>query len=61
MKYNLTDTEANILKDILRTLGKDEELNNQMAEGLGMSVDAFNETTDAIYSKLGNGRIIVKQ
>ena len=61
MKYNLTNDEANTIKDILRTLGKDEELNNQMAEGLGMSVDAFNETTDAIYSKLGNGRIIVKQ
>lgn len=61
MKYNLTNDEANTIKDILRVIGEDEDLTDGIAKSLGITVDAFNDTTDLIYSKLGNGRIIVKQ
>lgn len=60
MKYDLTNDEANTLKDILRVIGKDDDLNDSFAEGLGMSVEDFNDATDIIYTKLGNGRVSTK-
>ena len=56
MKYNLTNDEANTIKDILRVIGEDENLTDGIAKSLGITVDAFNDTTDLIYSKLGNPR-----
>ena len=77
MKYNLTNDEANTIKDILLIIGEDagairclpirrlcwgRRLFSELVRlRLGMTVDAFNDTTDLIYSKLGNGRIIVKK
>ena len=57
MKYNLTNDEANTIKDILRVIGEDEDITDGIAKSLGMTVDAFNDTTDLIYSKLGNPQI----
>lgn len=51
-KYNLTDDEANVIKDILKTIGRDDELNDSMATSLGMSQDKFNDVTDGIFAKL---------
>lgn len=52
-KYNLTDEEANIIKEILKAIGRDDELNDSMAAALGMSQDKFNNVTDGIFIKLG--------
>ena len=60
MKYDLTNNEANLLKDILKIVGRDDGLTLDLAEGLGMSADAFNDISDVIYSKLGNGRILTE-
>jgi hypothetical protein len=60
MKYNLTDDEANVIKDILKAIGRDDELNDSMAAAVGMSQDKFNDVTDEIFNKLGNGRVTVE-
>lgn len=48
MKYNLTDEEANFIKDILQVTS---------ARALGMKHEEFNEIADTIFIKLGNGRL----
>ena len=59
MKYNLTDSEANLVKDILKVLGKDDDLNAQVAEATGFELNEFNDLADSIFTKLGNGRVTV--
>jgi hypothetical protein len=60
MKYEITDFEANVIKDILQAVGRDDELNYDIAAGLGMSEDEFNKIADKIFNKLQNGRLTVK-
>jgi hypothetical protein len=59
-KYNLTNDEANLVKDILKALGKNDELNNSVASMVGMEENQFNLLADSIFSKLGNGRVTVE-
>jgi hypothetical protein len=58
--YLLTDTEANLIKDILKTIGRDDGLNSDMAIAVGMNEDQFNGESDRIFTKLGNGRLTVE-
>jgi hypothetical protein len=59
-KYNLTDAEANLVKDILKVIGNDDELNMSMAQAVGMDEDTFNMASDEIFDKLQNGRLTVQ-
>jgi hypothetical protein len=56
--YSLTFQEANLIKDILKIIGADDEMNAQFAEGLKMPEDVFNEIADKTFEKLGNGQVI---
>lgn len=58
--YNLTDTQANLVKDILKVLGNDDELNEQVANAVGLTLEDFNDQADLIFVKLGNGRVTVE-
>ena len=53
----LTQKEENAIKDILKAIGRDDNLNHQFANTVGMSVMEFNDVADKIFEKLGNGRI----
>ena len=56
----MTTEQENIIKDILRLIGKDDELTEQFADALGMGVDEFNNVADAIFNGLQNGRLTVE-
>lgn len=58
--YELTDMEADMVKDILKIIGNDRTLNNQMARATGHSVNNFNMVADNVFRKLGNGRVTVE-
>lgn len=55
--YNLTDEQANLLKDILKVIGKDDELTAQFAGALGIGIEGFNPIADGAFIALGNGRV----
>ena len=57
----LSQPEQNLIKDILKLIGRDDDLNTQVATSLGMSVDQFNGLSDSAFIKLGNGRLIVEE
>lgn len=56
----LTTIEQNLIKDILKVIGKDDDLNTQFASAVGLSEDEFNQQTDVIFNKLQNGRLTVE-
>ena len=60
MNKNLTDAEQNVVKDILKLIGKDDEMNESFAAQLGMDLDDFNEIADLIFEKLQNGRLTIE-
>ena len=60
MKNDLTEQEQNLIKDLLRHIGRDDEFNETMAEAVGMNVEQFDNLADSIFTKLGNGRLIVQ-
>ena len=43
--------------DILKVIGNDESLNTNFPKTLEMSPESWNEQTDTIFNKLGNGRL----
>lgn len=54
----LTNTEQNFLKDILKFFGEvDDEFLGQVVQGLGMTLDEFDELADSCFTKLQNGRV----
>jgi len=53
----LTTEEQNLVKDVLRVIGLDEEMNSQFARACGMEVMGFSLMADEIFNKLGNGRV----
>jgi hypothetical protein len=57
-KEKLTESDENLIKDILKVIGQDSTLNRQFASAVGLKTKGFNDATDAIYTKLGNGRVI---
>lgn len=57
----LTAEEQNFIKDILRTIGRDDELNSDFAGYLGMSEKEFDKIGDSIFDKLQNGRLTVEE
>lgn len=57
----LTEQEQNLIKDILKVIGNDDALNKQFARSVGMSEPEFNEISDSVFNKLGNGRLIVEE
>jgi len=57
-KYNLTEQQTNLVKDILKFIGCDDELNAQLAEAIGMTDETFTKIADEVFINLGNGRIV---
>lgn len=60
MNKQLTEKEQNVIKDILKIIGKDDEMNESFAAGLGMDVEEFDEITETIFRKCENGRLTVQ-
>jgi hypothetical protein len=60
LNKQLTESQQNLVKDILKVIGKDDQLNAQFAKAAGMSEDEFDEATEEIFRKLGNGRVTVE-
>ena len=54
---NLTETEQNLVKDILKTIGRDEGLEKSFADAVGMELLDFGSACDEIFKKLENGRV----
>lgn len=55
----LNSTEQNLIKDILKAIGNDDELTREFASAIGMREDMFNSLCDCIFEKLQNGRLTV--
>jgi len=60
MNKKLTIEEQNLIKDILKIIGRDDEMDKQFARGCGMTQDKFEMMADGIFIKLGNGRLTVE-
>lgn len=57
MNKKLTRCEQNLIKDVLRAIGQDDELEKQFARSAGMRPQSFSRCANLIYLKLGNGRV----
>ena len=57
---NLTVQEQNLIKDILKVIGNDDEMNASFAQSVGMTERGFNEISDLIFNKLQNGRLTLE-
>lgn len=60
MDKTLTEQEQNLIKDLLKHIGNDEDFNEEMASAVGMTVREFDDITESIFKKLGNGRLIIE-
>ncbi len=60
-KNQLNEEEQNLVKDILKHIGGDDDFNKEMAKAVGMSTRKFNKLADSIFIKLGNGRVTIEQ
>ncbi len=58
-KQKLTKQEENLVKDILKVIGRDTFLNTSFASAVGLSEEQFDGLADSIFLKLGNGRVTV--
>ena len=57
--YNLTDEEANVIKDVLKTIGEDAKMTRACAKAAGLTEKDFNDITDKAFIALGNGRVTI--
>lgn len=57
MSKELTEREENLIKDLLRFIGGDDDFEKEIARACGMGRKAFIKCADDIYIKLGNGRV----
>lgn len=59
MNAPLTTQEENLIKDILKLIGNDDDLNTGFPKSLEypMEQDEFDKLSDSIFNKLGNGRV----
>jgi hypothetical protein len=59
--YNLTDDEANVIKDILKVIGHpaNRRVGMQIAEEIKMPIRRFDKLLDSAFTKLGNGRVTI--
>jgi hypothetical protein len=60
-KQKLTVQEENVIKDILKVIGRDTFLNTSFASAVGLSEKQFDALADEIFKKLGNGRVTVEE
>ena len=60
-KPQLTTQEENVIKDILKLIGNDSELNRTIAKACQLSEVEFDAITDSAFKKLGNGRVTLVQ
>ena len=58
--YNLTDEQANLLKDILKAIGHKPSVTKGLAAATGKTVKEFNQIADETFLALGNGRVTVQ-
>lgn len=49
---NLSEKEIILLKNILRSIGKNDEVEEQIAIDVGMELSEFQEVADSAYNKL---------
>jgi hypothetical protein len=63
MNGELTVEEQNLIKDVLKVIGNDEELNTRFPKSLeqSMSQEQWDTLCDSIFAKLQNGRVTIKQ
>ena len=61
MNAQLTSSEEDVIKDVLKAIGKSPALTRKMAGECNMTVGDFNCYADAIFTKLGNGRLTVEE
>lgn len=52
MNDTLSKEEAKFLVDLLKSIGKNEELNHDLAQCLGLNDEEFNSLADSIWEKL---------
>lgn len=58
---DLTEQEQNLVKDVLKFMGQDDDLNAQFAKACGFdNAEDFDLVADSVFKKLGNGRLIVE-
>lgn len=55
--YELTDEQADLIKDVLKTIPNGSILEAKLAKISGHSVDNFRMICDNAFRALGNGRI----
>ncbi len=60
MNKELTVKEQNVIKDLLKHIGSDDDFNAEMASAVGMTVEEFDSITEDIFQKLQNGRLIIE-
>ncbi|MEK6878465.1 MAG: hypothetical protein AABY22_02600 [Nanoarchaeota archaeon] len=53
----MTKEHQNFIKDILRLIGKDDELTEEFAKALDLSENKFNDIADDIFDELKNERL----
>ncbi len=56
-KDPLSETEENVVKDILKRIGRGKNLSHEMAISCNMTGNQFETVTDSVFKKLGNGRV----
>ncbi len=57
----LSVEEQNLVKDVLRTIGKDEQMNFAFAKSLGYNELDFDKLCEGIFQKMANGRVTVEE
>lgn len=57
--YNLTDQQADLIKDVLKVVGEKIELERYMAARSGHTLENFRMVADNAFLALGNGRVTV--
>lgn len=57
IKAPLTEEEENLLKDIIKYLSKNPELENRIRASVKLNKDIWNIHMDSIFVKLQNGRV----
>lgn len=57
----LTEPQQNLIKDVLKFIGNNDEINGRCAQAVKLRQDEFDTQMDEIFVKLGNGRITVEE
>lgn len=59
MNRQFTEQEQNLIKDLFKFIGRDDDFNREMADACGMRVSKFDRLAESIFKKCGNGRVTI--